>query len=47
MVEAPLLPISSTMIREMFVQNIKPTYLLPKDVISYIETEKLYKKNDQ
>ncbi|KZK33624.1 nicotinate-nucleotide adenylyltransferase [Lactococcus cremoris] len=45
--EAPLLPISSTMIREMFVQNIKPTYLLPKDVISYIETEKLYKKNDQ
>ena len=45
--EAPLLPISSTMIREMFVQNIKPTYLLPQDVISYIETEKLYKKNDQ
>ena len=45
--EAPLLPISSTMIREMFVQNIKPTYLLPQDVINYIETEKLYKKNDQ
>ena len=45
--EARLLPISSTMIREMFVQNIKPTYLLPQDVINYIETEKLYKKNDQ
>ncbi|MDM7546572.1 nicotinate-nucleotide adenylyltransferase [Lactococcus lactis] len=42
--DAPLLPISSTMLREMFAKNIEPTYFLPQNVIDYIKTEKLYKK---
>ncbi|MFC4652582.1 nicotinate-nucleotide adenylyltransferase [Lactococcus nasutitermitis] len=40
--ESPLMPISSTLIREMFSQNIDPTYLLPQSVLDYIKENKLY-----
>jgi nicotinate-nucleotide adenylyltransferase len=40
--DAPLLPISSTQIREMLTKNIEPTYLLPQRVLAYIKQEKLY-----
>ena len=42
--DAPLLPISSTMLREMFEKEIEPTYLLPQTVIDYIKQEEIYKK---
>lgn len=40
----PLLPISSTMIREMIENKIAPTYLLPQNVLNYINETKIYQK---
>lgn len=41
-VEMPVLPISSTMIRELFQSGIEPKYLLPDLVIEYIKDHELY-----
>ena len=43
-IDVPLLPISSTQIRELIAADIEPTYLLPKSVIDYIKIQKLYQK---
>ncbi len=42
--DTPLLPISSTMIREMIAKKIEPNYLLPKAVLDYIHSHHLYEK---
>ncbi|MDR2832354.1 MAG: nicotinate-nucleotide adenylyltransferase [Streptococcaceae bacterium] len=42
-VDVPKMDISSTMIRQMFKENILPNYLLPQKVIEYIQEQKLYK----
>ncbi len=41
--EAPLLDISSTLIREAFSQNKKLPYLLPHEVYDYINSNGLYR----
>lgn len=40
---SPLIDISSTMIREMIMQNIDIRYLVPQAVYDYIKTKKLYR----
>jgi len=40
---SPLIDISSTMIREMIIQNIDIRYLVPQMVYDYIKTKKLYR----
>lgn len=45
--ETPLLPISSTMIRETFARQLEPTYLLPQSVLQYIQKNNLYKKKHE
>ncbi|MFC3879367.1 nicotinate (nicotinamide) nucleotide adenylyltransferase [Algoriphagus namhaensis] len=41
-IEAPLLDISATFIRESFQNNRSVKYLLPENVIEYIRSKKLY-----
>ncbi|MBB5888739.1 nicotinate-nucleotide adenylyltransferase [Lactovum miscens] len=45
-VATPLLPISSTQIREQIKKGLSPRYLLPDSVLTYIVKQKLYLKND-
>jgi len=42
-VDVPKLEISSSNIRQMIAQNILPNYLVPKEVLTYIQKENLYK----
>lgn len=41
--DVPLLPISSTQIRNLIAQGIEPHYLLPEAVLDYIKKNQLYK----
>ena len=43
-VNTPKLEISSTKIRQMIAQNVLPHYLLPENVLNYIQEQNLYKK---
>lgn len=42
-VDAPLMDISSSLIRKMFHEGKNPEFLLPKDVYTYIEEMSFYK----
>lgn len=42
-VDVPLMDISSSLIRDFIAKDRKPNYLLPKEVLDYIEEEGLYR----
>lgn len=41
-IDAPLMPISSTQIRQMIANGIDPTYLLPQKVLNYAKENHIY-----
>ncbi|MGT2926082.1 nicotinate-nucleotide adenylyltransferase [Streptococcus cuniculipharyngis] len=42
-VDVPLMDISSSMVRDFIKKNRRPNFLLPQDVLAYIEKEGLYR----